>query len=252
MFLVAITRLDAPLEDEAVPLAKDLGVTPYEARMLLAPGMPAVVLTTPDRDRALAVLSGLRARGRDAVACDSSAIVGAERMIAMREPTFDDLGVRATPNDGEVLPYSDVLAMLRASHRVSTETKTEVKEKKLRPGMMIATGGLVNSKTVTKEVVTTTEAREQVLYVFRKAGGTPFILHETGTRYAGLGADVGRSSFENFGKIIALLRTRAPGAAYDERLVSRKVADAKGGTVASVDQLAHVLALALAKGIAGR
>jgi len=86
--------------------------------------------------------------------------------------------------------------------------------------MAIATGGLIMSKKTTREVTTKTETREQVLYLFRKSGGAPWILRERAARYMGLGADLRPTSLENFGTTIRRLRELAPLAFYDERLMS--------------------------------
>src|SRR5262249_58145917 len=52
VYVVAITELATSVEAEAAALAPEIGSTPYETRLELAGGMPAVVLTTPDRARA--------------------------------------------------------------------------------------------------------------------------------------------------------------------------------------------------------
>lgn len=251
MFVVALAELATPVDAEAPLLAKDLGVTAYEARLRLLAGLPSVVLQTPDKERALAALGALRARGHGAIACAAAAVVASEAMISMKRFELDPGGVRAPDHDGALLPWDDVLALVRASHRTRTDTTVETKEKKLRPGMAIATGGLVLSKTVTKKVTTSTEAREQVLYVFRRSGQTPFLLHEAGTRYAALGADVSPTSLENFNRTVALLRARAHTAAYDDRLMTRKVSDAAraggSGTGETIDLLAHLVALWIAR-----
>src|SRR5271168_1654720 len=93
MYVVAIAELNAPIEMEAAALASDLGVTPYEARLVLAPGLPAVVRKTVDKSRALDLLGRLRARGHGAIACDASAVVGADDMVSMRRFRLGPAGI---------------------------------------------------------------------------------------------------------------------------------------------------------------
>ena len=121
------------------------------------------------------------------------------------------------------------------------------------------------TKTVKKEKKAITSEREQVLYLFRTSGQTPWILRERATAYAGLGADAGPSSFQNFLTTVTRLRERAPQAVYDERLLapglasgaraagSRVRGSATGDVVSTtsaggIDLLAHVLALWIARG----
>jgi hypothetical protein len=108
--------------------------------------------------------------------------------------------------------------------------------------MAVATGGLVLSKTVTKEVATTTSTRDQVAYLFRRGSAHPFILRERGTNYATLGARMARSSFENFTTTIARLRELAPHAAYDERLMNSRPIRGIGDGSDAVDILAYLIA----------
>jgi hypothetical protein len=97
MWLVAITRLgargaEAPVEltAEVAALAPALGVGAYELRLALSGVPPVVLASTPDVERARAVLSLLRARGHGAVACDGDAMLSSEAMIAPREFAFGD------------------------------------------------------------------------------------------------------------------------------------------------------------------
>jgi hypothetical protein len=78
---VAITRLNGALETEAKALATDLGAIPYETRLKLAGGIPAIVLHTPDPARAAAIVAKLRARGHDAFAVDTAEVVAATDMV---------------------------------------------------------------------------------------------------------------------------------------------------------------------------
>ena len=260
MFVVAITELAGGIEAEAPLLAADIGASAYDARLLLAPGAPVVVRTTADRAAALYLLAKLRARGLAAVACDAAAVVASADMVAMRRPRLAETVLTLEDRPGEALPYDDILVMIPAVHRGRAETTTQTREKKLSVSRALVTGGVSLTKTVKTDTHAATEARESVLYVFRRSGATPWILREQGTNWSAAGIPLAPSASENFRLAVARLRSLAQGAAFDERLATRKAAErmAMSGNTASttvrssseagVDLLAHLLALATAKG----
>jgi hypothetical protein len=264
VFVVALTELRGALEDEATALAADLGCTVYDARMLLAPGIPAILRRTPDREAALKLLASVRARGHGAVACDLSAVASAETMTVMHRFHFGETEVTLDDEPEARLPYDDVVALVPAVHRSRTDTATVTHETKLSVGRALMTSGLSMSKTVTKTSHATTEARERVLYVFRRSGAAPWLLREHGTVWAGHGQPLAPSEAENFRITVAVLRARAPGASFDDRLLTRKAAPERaalfGGNAnttvktsseAGVDLLAHLLAMWLSRSAAG-
>jgi len=140
-------------------------------------------------------------------------------------------------------------------HRRRTETKSEVKERKFGAGRALMTGGLMLTKTVKREETRVTDERDQVLYVFRRSGERPWLLRERSAGYGWLGDKRAPSSLQNFVATIALLRERAPEAAYDDRLMSfckpltfaLKVMSRTDGSSTSteptIDLVAHLLAL---------
>lgn len=242
MKLVAIAELSGPVESAIGPLGAALGTTAYELRLLFNAGFPAVVLATVDPARARAASRAITGSGHRAVSCDRAEVIASSNMTALSAFRFDASGLRAHEGEPAELDYRDIGALLRATHRSATETTETVKERKLRPVMALATGGLVMSKKTSREVTTRTEQREQVLYVFSAGGSPPWILRERGTDYRGLGADLRPTSLENFQTTIRRLRERAPHAAYDERLMSGRTISGVAGGVEAADILAHLLA----------
>lgn len=259
MYVVAIAELRGEIDAEATPLAADLGVTAYQARLLLAPGTPAVLLTTPDKARALDLLARVRARGHGAVACDLAAVVDSADMLSMRRFRLDAGAVALEDRPGEQLPYDDVLALVAAVHRHRTDTSTRTRETRLSAARAVMTSGLSMTKTVQTESHASHEERDAVLYVFRRSGSTPWILHEHGTAWTGHGGALAASAHENFRLAVAALRELAPGAAYDDRLLTRKAperATVHGGagnttvhtsSQSGMDLLAHLVALSLGR-----
>ena len=194
--VILVALLTGSAEDPRVQarLASALGVTAYEARLALAAGFPTILLTTPDGAlRAEAIAASLRAEGDDAVACDADTVVPAESMVPLDRFVLDPAGVvageqpppyRSAAGAGELvagdrsLPYGDILCLLRAIHRGRVATETRSTERRFDVGKSLLSGGLANTKTVTKTASEATESREPVLYVFRRSGETPWLLRE--------------------------------------------------------------------------
>jgi hypothetical protein len=248
-YLVAVVTLAAPAEKAAIELAPDLGVTAYDLKLVLAGGLPAVALATPDEARARTVARAVAARGHGVVVFDRRSVTSSAQMVPLRDFRFESAptaGMRPSVGAAEFLPFGDVTALVRATHRVVTTTTEEIKERKLRPGLALATGGMVMTKTTTREVTSKSEAREEVLYLFPKGERPPWILRETAGRYAGLGSDAARTTRENFARTVEKLREHSPHAVYDERLVAARTVRGVADGVDAVDLLAHVLRAALA------
>jgi hypothetical protein len=256
-YAVGIISLATPAEVEAAALASEIGLTLYEARLELAAGTPAIVLLTPDRARAARQVESIRARGHAAVAFDTTAVIGSDRMIAMRRFRLDASAVTAEDGAAE-LPYDDVFVLVHAQHRRETERREEIKTRALSGTRAILTGGVLLTKKVTEQVRSTVEEREQVLYLYRRSGGVPWILRERNTSYAGLGSAALPTQLENFKRTVTELRERMPSAKYDDRLLSmRKVRSAissslgrgivESSSAGWMDLLAHVVALAVAR-----
>jgi len=247
MQLVAIAELSGTPETAVGPLATALGTTAYELRLVLNGGLPAVVLATVDPARAASAVSAIERSGHAAVSCHRAETTPSARMTPLRDFRFDRDAICPSTESSSRLPYSDVGALLRATHRTSVETTEKVKERKFQPGMALLTGGLVLSKKTSREVTTRTDHREQVLYLFPRSGSVPWILREREAHYGGLGTDLRPTSLENFQTTIDRLRARSPSAAYDERLMAarsiRGVADGPDAT----DLLAHLLSAHLCR-----
>ncbi len=256
MHVVALAELATPIEAEAAALAADLGTTAYEERLKLAAGLPAIVLTSAEAGPARNLLAKLRARRHGAVSCDASAVVPAGAMVPLRRFTFEPDALVAPDVPGARLPYGDILGIFRASHQTRTETRMEGTSKQFSAGRALLTGGLVLTKSVSREEKSVSQEREQVCYLFRAGGDAPWLLRERGTQYAGLGAELGPSSTLNFMATLARLRKLAPGAVYDERLMTPRNAPSRPfrtgsgssesvgvSSASGVDLVAHLMAL---------
>lgn len=241
MHVVFVANLARPAPAEADVLAPTFGMTPYETRMALAAGPPSIVLTTPDRHRANDVLGVLRSRGHGAHVFDDENFVASDSMTKADDFQLDADGMRRTLT-GELLPYGDVYAILRAVHDSTSEHESHVRSP-------IADRQMINAHAL--RVVSKSEEREHVAYFFRRSGDKPWLLRERHASYVGLGEGRTPIAFANFTQTLTRMRAAAATAVYDDRLARRRVAERAGaeGSRSSregMDLLAHLLAMTIA------
>ncbi|GAC1351238.1 MAG: hypothetical protein NVSMB1_02350 [Polyangiales bacterium] len=258
MHVVAIADLTLSLEECANVLSPLLGLALYEVRLRLAGGMPAIVLTTADEQKAQSLAAALRDRGQAALVCDVSSVTPSRAMVPMKHFQLRDDGIVGGVHNECVLAYSEIFALFRAIHREHVDESLDTKETNFSPGRAVVTGGLMMTKTKTTAAQKTSDRLAQVLYVFPRRRLTPWLLRESETHYQGLGARLQPTTAANFLTTIALLRERSKPAIYDERLMKvRKMVElsprgAAGGnlttassTVSSADLYAHLMARAI-------
>jgi hypothetical protein len=224
MHYVALTRWGAPLEAELPTLSTWLGLAPYDCRMRAAGGLPVVLCVEAQADRAQTRVSELRARGHGAVCCDAASVPNASQHFYPRqiELTADALHCVDGPGNAIDVPYTDVLALVRASNITTAENTVTTVEKKLAVGRALMSGGLMIHKKTEKVTRSATEDREQVLYVFRRSRFEPLVMRELGLRYQGLGAALKPTTAQNFMLLVEQLRARAPQALFDQSFMTQK------------------------------
>lgn len=240
MFLVAITSLSTSIEDEAAALARDVGQTAYEVRLLLADDPPCIVLRTPERERALGLVASARARGQGVVACEAARVASFADMTEI-----EGIGDEGLASSEGSLAWADTVAIVRFTVRKTWQTTRKETKREVAVGMAIATGGVILSKKVTKEHTERHEGREQFVCVFRR-GGPAWIASENGVDYSTLPGGIGRTATENFDRFVELLRTRS-GAPYDDRFLRSKRPANDRAVVRLLEERVHVLALSLAR-----
>jgi len=266
MKLVAIARAPARPDEAARAVADAAGLTLAEARMRLAPEPPAL-LARLESDKANVLVAALRKAGLAALAVDTPCPTDKDRTLA-RSVSIHDGGVTFTPRFGNSMEveWTDVLAILRGLREAHTEVERTETTTKLSPGTAALTGGLMLTRSSTKTVRSSQEAIEQVILVYTRAGRAA-TLTETQLDYSCLGAGMQPSATGNMIELARLLRERATGAFYDERLLRlgrRPLPFLAGGearsqtatvtktltdTSGSLDTLAEVMRRALMEGL---
>jgi hypothetical protein len=217
MKLVAIAHAPAHPDEAARALAAASGLTLAEARMRLAPEPPALLARLPSDDAAVLV-TALRRAGLAALALDVRVPSDQDRLLA-HTASLDPGGATFSPRFGDpmVVAYPDVLAILRGVR--ATRLDVERTEKSRRPslGAAVITGGLWVTRTTTSKVRSSNETLQQVILVYGR-DGRAVTLADGELDFTFLGARMQPSSTANMVEIARLLRERATGAFYDERL----------------------------------
>jgi hypothetical protein len=242
MHAVAIMRLGTSLDDEAKALASDLETTVYEARLKLKIGLPAIVLSTPDEQRAATLVATLRARGHDVLSCRIADVVTTAEMLSLRRFQIEPDALVSNEPPITRLRWSDIAVLISATHRTRLETSNVVERAGIPLSHAIFAGGRVAAKRMKQAAVSHDEHLESVLYIYSRTGGSPWSLRETYARFLTLYPDVSPSAGRNFALAVERIRTQARQAAFDDRLVARK------GTSDESDLLAYLLATSLASG----
>jgi hypothetical protein len=256
--LVAIVQTPMCPDEAARVVANATGLTLAEARMRLAPEPPAL-LARLEPDEASVLVAALRKAGLAALAVDARCPTDKDRTVA-HSFVLDPSGVTFTPRVGSSMQveWTEVLAILRGIRA----SRLEEKSKRFSVGTAIVTGGLVMTRTSAKAVRSSEETIEQVILVYAR-DGRAVTLAEHELDFSCLGSRMQPSSTANMVELARLLRERAQGASYDERLLrlgrrplpflaggesrsqAPKLATSRADTSGSLDTLAEVMRQAL-------
>ncbi len=255
MHVVAIYGLKEDKESRAGILARSLGVTELEAlSRLRAPGSgPVIVRIFADRDPAGRLAGQLESGGFHTVVLGSAEIEAEAGRLMARRFALDAQQLQVGSTDGGKFAVAcrDIEVILRGTG-ITTRTETETtKKRSLSLGMAVLTGGLIMTKTTKTVREITTGEREGFLAVYA-GDGSIFDFRENLVSFESLGPQMKQSRSENFSYLAAELRRRCPGAAYDERLLSRAGQAALLGPTLSPEKHIDVATALLAKVLRGR
>jgi hypothetical protein len=266
MKLVAFVKSPANADEAAKALAASAGMVPAEARMRLAPEPPAL-LARLGPEKAGELVGALRKAGLAALAVDDPCPGDRHRLI-VRSLSLEDAWLGLTPRegDGALIPWPDVLAVLRGVRMSRADVERTEKTKRFSPVLAAATGGLMMSRSSTTSVRSSQESTEQVILVYVR-GGRAALLAEGELDFQCLGAGLQPSSTANMAEVARRLREKAKGAFHDDRLLRlgrRPLPFLAGGesraqagttvttrtdTSGSLDTLAEVLRQGLLEGL---
>jgi len=218
MKLVVLLRHPVRADQGAALLAEASGLPLAEARMRLAPEPPALLARFPG-EQADALVGVLRRGGLAVLAIEAPCPTDRER-TAVRRFLLGMAGATFTSRSGEALQFiwAEVSAILRGSRASRTDVERVERSRSFSPVRAIASGGLVNTRTTSRTVRTSSEDVEQVLLVYLRSGRAA-TLAEQELDFSCLGPAMQPSHAGNMAELTRRLREHAPGAFYDERLL---------------------------------
>lgn len=224
MYVVAVTRWGPPLEEELPALAARLGMVAYDLRLRLAGGLPVVFARLKDEVEAAGHVEFLRARGHGAVSCDVDSVPGPEDQLVSVDFELTAAAVHGISTGGRPfeVPYTEILAMVHVACVTRAEHTVTTREKKFAPGRAVLSGGMLLRKNVDRVDKTVTQEREQMIYMFCRSHPAPYVWKELTLRYESLGDQRQLTSAQNFATLSERLRTLAPHAFHDQRLLTHK------------------------------
>lgn len=215
---VAVARI--PDDPASLPQAAAIaGLAPVDASRLLTGTLPRVLVRgTKEGPR---LVAALEAAGFIAFAAEPSAIPTDRHRVVVRNLTFTSGGFVAVDTRGQeqACPATALAAFLRGIRHLESSETIKSTERKLDIGKAILSSGLM----LTKKVETTSErrtySREPFLLIQRHDGQPALMLYEQRLNYQGLGAGLQPSRAANFLALLERLRTLAPAAPLDDRIL---------------------------------
>lgn len=247
MFVVAIYGWREETAELAQTLAGALGIMAFEARQRLIGGGPSVVASFAEEQQAKKLADKINDVGIKAMVVDAEPVRLRDCFFMVRRFEFaaGELKIESHTGQHATIGYAEMELLITGTSVVSSsETKTVV-EKKFSLGKTILSGGIPMTKKVERQEEVSSEESEQLLYLY--AHDRPAAVFSlNGLNYDGFGAEMKLSRNLNFAHLLSQLRVRAPGAVFDDRLLSRvnqsRLLGSVQGRAASLDLAAEILA----------
>jgi hypothetical protein len=250
--VVAIRELAPGYEEKVEALAAALGRAPADliARLRAAGRGPVVVGTAAEAGGAAALAAVVGGAGLPPLLFGPGECETEETRFVGRSVGFPDEVLRAESRQGETLTVvlATVDLIIRGTTSVSAVETTTSRERKISPGKILLTGGLMLTKTVEKTSRQTTETREGFVHLYAP-GQPPVALRESALTYESFGPRRQPSRAANFALLVAELRRRCPAAVYDERLLTRAGQTRLLGPLLSPDEHLDVAITLLVKAL---
>lgn len=224
MYAVAIDYHPRDAERFAEPLAYALDRSLIEARNRLSDplGGPTVVGNFAEEAAASICVRKLREAGIASTVLAPGEIEGESGRFAVRSFRLRDRSLGASSRYGKEIeiPYGEIELLVRGTLFTPRPELGTVEERRLSPTRMLLTGGLVSTKRKLRRRAIPMEEREGFLHLY--AGEhPPLVFREASLHYQALGASLKPAANANFEILVTLLRERATGALFDERLCDK-------------------------------
>jgi hypothetical protein len=247
MFVVAIYGWQEETGELAQTLAGALGIMAFEARQRLIGGGPSVVASFAEEQQAKTLADTINDVGIKTIVVDAKPVRLRDCFFFVRRFEFAARELKIESHTGQhvTIRYAEMELLITGTSVVSSsETKTVV-EKKFSLGKTLLSGGIPMTKKVERQEEVSSEESEQLLYLY--AHDRPAAVFSlNGLNYDGLGAEMKLSRNLNFAHLLSQIRVHAPGAVFDDRLLSRvnqsRLLGSVQGRATSIDLAAEILA----------
>jgi hypothetical protein len=222
--IIAIRDLDPRSAERSATLAAAVGSVPVElaARLRAAGRGPVVLATTASPDDARSLAAAVEAAGLRALVLEPGELETEAGRFLVRTPAFEGTALHVVSRQAAslALECAAIRLVLRGTMVESTPETATTRERKFSLGKAIMTQGLVVTKTVEKTTRSEAETREGFAHLYAP-GHPPIVLRESALSWEHSGLPRQPSRAANFTAFLAEVRRRAPGAVYDDRLLTR-------------------------------
>lgn len=224
MYIVAIDDLGEDREGIARALSEALGTGFYDALIRVrVPGEgPLIVAAYAEKNIALEKTEKLRGAGFRTLVLGQDEVETDGESTIVRRFLFGDGELEIEPRTGDTarVAYDLIDTIVRGTRIVQTTETEKVKEQKFAAGRAILTGGLMMTKSVTVNQERRTDVREGFVTLY-PGKRRRLVFLESALLYDSLGPALRPTRAANFAFVLDELKRRCPGAAYDERLLSK-------------------------------
>jgi hypothetical protein len=218
---MVVVALHHPRPDPEA-LAEALGVSLWEAQQRLRGDGPRIVARVAARDEADRLAVTLAAHGFVPIVLDVDPDVPESVWVVPRTFQIREEALHVTTRDGSpfAVRWDRIALLLRGTRISSTTTTEETRRRRFDPIRAVMTGGLMMTRTTTTTKTHETEERVGFLHIVAH-GVSDLVVYEDELLYDGLGPQLEPTRARNFAAFVALVRSAAPQALYDEQLLTR-------------------------------
>lgn len=256
MHIVAIHGWQKDEDVVARIIADILGLLVFEARQKIVGGGPVVLATFADQSQAEALAARLLRDGIPALVLDTAAMRRQSQPFPVRRFVLaaQELQLESLAGEHCAIAYGTIELLLVATSSLQRETTATVTERKFSIGKTLLAGGVPMSKKVTHQENVTSVERDETLWLYAQGRATALFARDA-LNYDGFGSAMQMSRDRNFAQLKNGLRSKAPQAGYDDRLLKAAgIARLLGPSLSpesNLDLACEILARSLSKAPAG-
>lgn len=198
-----------------------IGKEIVDTRLLLAGGIPRIIVSCPKTDTADSIAQSLRDAGLVAFVCRDSEL--RSRPASLRANTArsgEKEVIFGDRSGGEArVEAGDAFLIIRGRIRSITQEKTSTTKMKLNVPATVLTGGIPIMRRVTEKSAKELFRAEDFVKIYDRRSSDPRVeMFQNHVDYSFLGPELTPSAPANFNIVVTKLREWLPLAIFDERL----------------------------------